>query len=277
MAAASPRKLIALDLDGTLLDHRGRLTDRTVAAIEATVNAGFQVVLATGRPPHMAVPVTESLVGTVRHVVGGNGSIISTFPAALDEDPELLHLIGFDLEDALTVISTLREHDREFGFAMATDAGFAHEPGFADLMPAAVHDDPVADVTVIGGTQAFKLLAFHATRSVHDLIAAVPHLIAGRTGTELLVSHMGAEAIEIGPVHADKQVGLQWLCDHLGVNAADVIAIGDEWNDLTMLEWAGRAVAVGNAADRVKEVADEVIGSNHADGVAEFLESLVND
>lgn len=272
----SSTKLIALDLDGTLLDGAGRLTDRATDAIRAVVDHGFLVVLATGRPPHLAVAVTEQLIGTVRHVVGGNGSIISTFPTTADTDPELLHLIGFDIDDALSVVTTLRDHDDRYGFALATDAGFAHEAGFAELMPAAVSDDPVADVTAIGGTQAFKLMAFHATLSVHELLTAVPNLIGGRTSTELLVSHMGADAVEIGPADADKCTGLRWLCDHLGVAAADVIAIGDEWNDLTMLEWAGHGVAMGNAADRVKAVADEVIGAHTDHGVAAFLESLID-
>jgi Cof subfamily protein (haloacid dehalogenase superfamily) len=268
-------KLIALDLDGTLLDEHGRVTKRAVAAIEAVVDAGFLAVIATGRPPHMAIPVTEALAGTVRHVVGANGSIISTFPETVDADPELLHLIGFDIDDAFNVITALRDHDVGYGFALATDAGFAHEPGFADRMPAAVHDGPVPDATAIGGTQAFKLMAFHPTQSVHDLIATVPNLIGGRTTIELLVSHVGADAVEIGPADADKCTGVRWLCDHLGVKAADVIAVGDEWNDLTMLEWAGRGVAMGNADDRVKAVADEVIGSHAEDGVAIFLESLL--
>ncbi len=275
MPIAPSPKLIALDLDGTLLDERGRVTKRAVAAIEAVVDAGFLAVIATGRPPHMAIPVTEALAGTVRHVVGANGSIISTFPETVDADPQLLHLIGFDIDDAINVITALRDHDAGYGFALATDTGFAHEPGFADLMPAAVHDDPVPDATAIGGTQAFKLMAFHATQSVHDLIATVPNLIGGRTTTELLVSHVGADAVEIGPADADKCTGVRWLCDHLGVKAADVIAVGDEWNDLTMLEWAGRGVAMGNADDRVKAVADEVIGSHAEDGVAIFLESLL--
>lgn len=269
-------KLIALDLDGTLLDGAGRLTDRSVSAIRAVVDHGFLVVLATGRPPDLAVAVTEQLIGTVRHVVGGNGSIISTFPTTAGSEPELLHLIGFDIDDAYAVVTTLRDHDHGYGFALATDAGFAHEVGFAELMPAAVNDDPVADVTVIGGTQAFKLLAFHATRSVHQLLADVPNLIGGRTSTELLVSHMGADAVEIGPADADKCTGLRWLCDHLAVDAADVIAIGDEWNDLTMLEWAGRGIAMGNAAERVKAVADEVIGTHTDHGVAVYLESLLD-
>ncbi len=275
MHAASTPKLIALDLDGTLLDHTGSMGERAVVAIETVVRAGHQVVIATGRPPHMAVPVTERLVGTVRHIVGGNGSIIATFPATLDEEPGLLHLTGFDIDDALNVIAVLRDHDSAFRFALATDAGFAHEPGFGELMPAAVHDEPVPDVTVIGGTQAFKLLAFHQRQSVHELIATVPNLIGGHTSTELLVSHMGAEAVEIGPADADKCTGLRWLCEHLGVVADDVIAIGDEWNDLTMLEWAGHGVAMGNAAERVKGVADEIIGTNSEDGVARFLESFL--
>ncbi len=270
-------KLIALDMDGTLLDDRGRMSERAVAAIEAAVRAGHQVVIATGRPPHMAVPVSERLIGTVRHIVGGNGSIIATFPATPDEEPTLLHLIGFDIDDALTVIAELREHDPAFRFALATDAGFAHEPGFGELMPAAVHDEPVPDVTVVGGTQAFKLLAFHERHSVHELIATVPNLIGGHTSSELIVSHMGAEAVEIGPADADKCTGLRWLCDHLDVLAEDVIAIGDEWNDLTMLEWAGRGVAMGNAAERVKDVADEIIATNSDDGVALFLESFLEE
>ncbi|MEP6296631.1 MAG: HAD hydrolase family protein, partial [Ilumatobacter sp.] len=208
-------------------------------------------------------------------VVGGNGSIIATFPAAAGGESTVLHLIGFDIDDAVGVIATLRDHDDGYGFALATDAGFAHEPGFADRMPAAVHDDPVPDVTVLGGTQAFKLMAFHASRSVHELLATVPNLIGGTTSSELLVSHMGADAVEIGPADADKCTGLRWLCDHLGVTAADVIAIGDEWNDLTMLEWAGRGVAMGNAADRIRQIADEVIGHHAEDGVAIYLESLL--
>lgn len=268
-------KLIALDLDGTLLNSSGSMSDRSVAAIEAVTAAGHQVVLATGRPPHVAVPVTEQLCGTVRHIVGGNGSIVATFPSTPTGESTLLHLIGFPLDDAAAAVTALRANDDRYGFALATDNGFAHEHGFAELMPAAVTDASVPDVLAIGGTQAFKLLAYHATRSVHQLLDIVPAIIAPVTNGTLAVSHMGADAVEIGPADADKCTGLRWLCDHLGVEAADVIAIGDEWNDLTMLEWAGRGVAVGNARDRVRAIADEVTASNDDDGVAAVLEALI--
>ncbi|MFW2335242.1 HAD family hydrolase, partial [Ilumatobacter sp.] len=81
----------------------------------------------------------------------------------------------------------------------------------------------------------------------------------------------------IGPASDDKGAGLRWLCDHLHVDADRVIAIGDELNDLSMLEWAGRGVAVANADERVREAADDVIGSNLDDGVAIFLERFVSD
>lgn len=273
-------KLIALDMDGTLLDDFGRLTRRTVTALQSASSAGHTVVLATGRPPAMAVAVARELAGTITHIVGANGSMIATFPALVDDEPEVLHVMGFTVDDATRYVTTLRRHDHDFAFALATDRGFAHEAGFADLMPAAVPDDPVADVLALGGTTAFKLFAFHRSWPVQQLLERIPQLLAdnppaGGWASEPLVSHMGADAVEIGPGGADKRAGLQWLCALLGVDRNDVIAVGDEWNDLTMLEWAGRGVAMGNADERVRDVADETIGTNTDDGVAHFLETLV--
>jgi Cof subfamily protein (haloacid dehalogenase superfamily) len=265
--------LIALDLDGTLLDGAGQVTPRAIDAIAAATTDGHRIVIATGRPPDMAVRATEELVGLATHIVGGNGTIISTFPAARDEQPELVHVSGFDVDAATEVITTLRHHDAEFGFALATDRGFAHEPGFAELMPAAVHDAPVDDALSIGGSTAFKLLVFHRERSVAALLSEVPALIS-HLGTDFAVRHMGADAVEIGPTADDKGAGLRWLCGHLGIESTVVIAVGDELNDLSMLEWAGRGVAVANADERILDIADHVIGSHVEDGVAIFLEQL---
>ncbi len=222
----------------------------------------------------MALRATRQLAGSVSHIVGGNGTLISTFPAGQHDAPELLHVSGFEFAAAIDVITALRRHDPGFGFALATDRGFVHEHGFAELMPAAVHDDPVDDVVAIGGATAFKLLVFHMERTVEALLDEVPPVIA-HLGTDFAVRHMGADAVEIGPAADDKGAGLRWLCSHLDLDADDVIAVGDELNDLTMLEWAGRGVAVENADARVRAAADDVIGSHLADGVAIFLEQLV--
>lgn len=272
-------KLIALDLDGTLLNEVGRVTAQSVSAITRVTQAGHRVVLATGRSPEMAFPVTTMLAGIITHIVGGNGSIISTFPCTPGDKPELIHLSGFALTDAVDIIRHLRSVDSGLRFALATDAGFAHEPGFAELMPAAVHDRSVADVTTLGGTIAFKLAVFHERKSVHNLLNMLPALIAElplADASGYSVSHMGAEAAEIGPGETDKCAGLRWLCTDLGVAQTDVIAVGDEWNDLTMLEWAGRGIAMGNADQRVQDAADETIGANTDEGIADFLDSLLS-
>ena len=104
-----------------------------------------------------------------------------------------------------------------------------------------------------------------------ELLDLIPPII----GTDLVVSHMGTEAVELGPVGADKGAGLRWLCAHLDIDAADVLVFGDEINDLAMFSFAGRSVAVANASPTVRAAADEVTESNDDDGVAKVIESLL--
>jgi len=260
------RKLIALDLDGTLLGRTGDVSERNVAAVRAAAAAGHHVVIATGRPLHLVADLADQLGDAVSYIVGTNGSMIGTFP-----DAALVRLMGFDFALAHEAIVSVRAALPGTGFALATDAGLAHEPGFAERMPAVVDADPIDDVLTLGGGEAYKLFAFHDDVSVAELLAEVPaHLPTG-----LSANHMGADAIDIGLDTIDKCSGLRWVCDELGVEAADVIAFGDEWNDLTMLEWAGRGVAMANADARVRAAADEVAPANTADGVAVVLERLL--
>ncbi len=276
-----PAGLIAIDLDGTLLGAGGELSERTAAAVRSAGRAGYRVVLATGRPPHLVTDLADRIGGAVTHVVATNGSVISTFPHDGEGSAELLHLLSFRIDQARSIIESLRRHDDGYGFAFATDAGFAHEAGFAQRMPAAVTDPDVDDVLALGGTQAFKLFAFHERHTAHELIDLLPPLVdAALTAAELAtepfaVSHMGADAVEIGPATTDKAAGLRWLCDHLGVDRVEVVAFGDEWNDLTMLDWAGCGIAMANADERVRAIADEIAPDHTDDGVGQIIERLV--
>jgi hydroxymethylpyrimidine pyrophosphatase-like HAD family hydrolase len=138
-------------------------------------------------------------------------------------------------------------------------------------MPAVVDQDPVPDILAVGGSEVYKLFAFHDDLSVAQLLERAPeYLPAG-----LAANHLGADAIDIGPKTIDKCAGLRWVCEQLGVEAADVIAFGDEWNDITMLEWAGRGVAMANADSRVQRAGNEITASNADDGVAVVLEELL--
>lgn len=267
LAIVLPR-LIATDLDGTLLNSRGEVSARNVAALRAAHAAGVIIVFATGRPAVVASREIAAVGAAVGYGVMANGSMICTLP-----DGEQLHSIGFPSTLAVAAIQRLRSHDPLFGFALATDRGFTEEVGFAERMPVHHRRETVDDVLVghDGATEAIKLLAFHHSHSAVELLDIIPPIL----GTDLVVSHMGTEAVELGPVGADKGAGLRWLCAHVGVDAADVMVFGDQINDLAMFEFAGRSVAVGNAPAVVRAAATEVTASNDDDGVARTIESLL--
>jgi hydroxymethylpyrimidine pyrophosphatase-like HAD family hydrolase len=186
-----------------------------------------------------------------------------------------LRVVEFRAALAFDAVRRLRAADSGFGFALATDRTFSHEDGFLQRMPVQ-HGGPapVADVLVghDDAELAIKLLVFHHHHGADELLEMVPSLL----GRSLEATHMGAEAIELGPPGADKGTGLSWLCDHLAIDPADALVYGDEINDLAMMRIAGRSVAVANAAPSVLAAADETCASNADDGVAAHIEQLLN-
>ena len=198
-----------------------------------------------------------------------NGTIVCTLPEA-----RVLHSVSFSAAVARDAVLALRASDPGLGIALATDRGFTAEHGFNARMPVHAGNTEV-DNALVGhddAVEAIKLLAFHPTRDAHDLIEHLPSVL----GPSLTVNHMGADAVEIAPAGADKGIGLQWLCEHLGIGADDVWVFGDEINDLPMFPFAGHRVAVGNANPAVRAAADEVTASNADDGVALVIERLLS-
>jgi Cof subfamily protein (haloacid dehalogenase superfamily) len=261
-------RLIATDLDGTLLGADGALSPRSARALQAAAAAGIVVVFATGRPPMIAGREVDAAGSGVHYGVMANGTIVCTLP-----EVEVLHSVSFSAAVARDAVRTLRLHDPAIGIGLATDRGFTAEHGFHERMPVHAGNAEVDDALVghDDAVDAIKLLAFHPTRTAHELMAELP-LVLGPT---LTVNHMGAEAVEIAPAGADKGVGLQWLCRHLDIDADDVWVFGDEINDLPMFSVAGHRVAVQNAHATVRDAADEVTASNADDGVALVIERLL--
>jgi hypothetical protein len=245
------------------------LRPRSAAALQAAADAGITVVFATGRPPIVAGHEIAAAGHGVHYGVMANGTIICTLP-----DAQVLHAITFGTHMARAAVAALRATDPDYGFALATDRGFTAEPGFHERMPVQHGpNEPVADALVGHDDSEYtiKLLAFHRHHGAHELLRRMPAVV----GPELVVSHMGAEAVELAPAGADKGVGLRWLCDHLGIDGAHVLVFGDEINDLPMFAVAGRRIAVGNANPAVRDAADEVTASNADDGVAQAIERLL--
>src|SRR4029078_3965748 len=149
----------------------------------------------------------------VAYGVMANGSMICTLP-----NGESLYTIRFPTTLAIEAIGKLRAHDAPFGVALATDRGFSEEVGFAERMPVFHSRATVDDVLTghDGATETTKLLAFHHQHSALELLDIIPPIV----GADLVVSHMGTEAVELGPPRADKGAGARWLCAQLRIDGA---------------------------------------------------------
>lgn len=260
-------RLIATDLDGTLLRADGEISARTRAAIAAAQTAGLIVVFVTARPPRDVMAIAEHL-GVTGIAVCSNGAIVQDL--ATGETHRHVRLCS-DLARDLVVELRLAEP----GVSFATEHGhrIGQEPGFPDFFADAVHHHPpwVDQAEALCVEALTKLLIHHADHTAEALM----HRVRGHAGDRAEVIWSGGPFIEIAPSGVSKGAGLAALCDTLGITPAEVVAFGDMPNDLPMLLYAGRGVAVANAHPDVLAAADEVTAANDDDGVALVIESLL--
>jgi Cof subfamily protein (haloacid dehalogenase superfamily) len=254
-------RLVATDLDGTLVRSDGALSQFTHDVIAELDERGVPVVFVTGRPLRWAEEVFR-YVGAHGLAVVSNGALV--WDVARGE-VDLVREVPVDV--GLAVCRAIRAAVPGSAFAVETMAGIALETEFLER-------HPVPDGSRRGGLEeifdapALKLLARHEELSAQEFwdraLAAVADLaVVTWSSTSAL--------LEISAAGVTKASTLALLCDRLGVAAADVIAFGDMPNDLPMLEWAGRSWAMANAHPTVVDAADQVAPSNDEDGVATVL------
>jgi hydroxymethylpyrimidine pyrophosphatase-like HAD family hydrolase len=262
---ASPR-LVAIDVDGTLIGSDHEISERTVRALAAVRAAGVLVVIASGRP----FAVVGPLAVHADWVVSGNGVQVTHIETHTDGG---VHAYETTFPRAAAVVYVERARVLVPGvrFSVVTDTDIGYEPGFERFAPAnALPGRRVDDVLAVGGERVVRLIAYHEAYGPVELAP----LLAG-IDPDLVAEYRGFGGVEIGPHGVDKAVALGWLVTHLGLTPADVWAFGDGINDVDMLRWAGRGIAMGNAHESLAAVADEVTLSNDDDGVAVVLERLV--
>jgi hypothetical protein len=259
-------RLIAVDVDGTLLGSDGRISRRTTAALDEARRRGVYVVVATGRPAVFAQRVLRDLPAAT-HLVSANGAEVATASG------EVLHRLAMDRPRATALVERLRVDVPGIGFSLITEHEAVYEPGFEQLLPhAMIPGRRVRDVLTAVGREAHRVCAFHAALGAHGLLAVIPSPLPDGT----VVTHGGIDAVDLLPSAADKATGLALLAERLGIEAAQVVAFGDQRNDHGMLRWAGLGVAMGNADDETKGHADEISASNDDDGIAIVVERLLD-
>ncbi|WP_341746866.1 HAD family hydrolase [Dermatophilus congolensis] len=278
VGAARP-SLIATDLDGTLLDERGRVSVRTKRALQGVWEAGIRTVFVTARPPRWLVPLEEA--------VDGHGVVICANGAFVYQvaDRQMLWSRGIDCALVVQLASELRSLLPGAGFAAERTTGAYVDEVFAELASGDAlavsagdglcvyeHVGPIDEVDGVVG----KLLVRAAVLEQPGACEEVVEQIARLVGSRAQVAFSGALGLaEIGPAGVTKASTLAQWCAQEGIFPEQVWAFGDMPNDLPMLEWAGRSFAVANAHPSVRALAHMTVGAHDADGVAEVLESLV--
>ena len=261
-------RLIASDLDGTLFGADHQPASETVDAVNAAVDAGIVVVAATGRSWFRGVDLATGTGARIHQFIGSNGghrmNVASrTLEERLAFTPDVVHAI------IRSVSATLG--DVGFGFELAD--GMRWTERFVELTPINLNGSrrPASPVPVDRFDEVGKMFVAHPEFGMIDLVDLIDPVVPG----EVNVTTSGVPFVELTPPGADKGSAVARFAATIGVDAGDVLAFGDNQNDLSLLEWAGHGVAMGNALDIVKEVADEVTGTNLEFGVADVIRRVI--
>lgn len=259
-------KLVAIDIDGTLINKNRQITPRTKGAIKEIRQLGVEVTLCTGRMLAAAKPFAEEL-DLVLPLITYNGGLV-----VHHESKEIVYQRSLARDFATEIIKGAREK----GFAINY-----------------YHDDQLLVEKLTEGSKRYAEYSDVPLVKVDDLLSLpfdpLKLLLIGETGElekfqqqckaklgdEIYITRSWPIFLEFLDSKATKGQGLKQLTDYLGFEKSQVIGIGDNYNDLAMFHHAGVKIAMGNAENVLKEAADFVTGTNEEDGVAQVLEKII--
>lgn len=265
---SSGRRLIALDIDGTVMHEDGTITDAVTEAITRVAAQGDEVMLATGRSPSSTLPVLARLGIAPEFVVCCNGAV------TLRRDSEGGYRVEIvETFDPTDVLETIRRSlpDAHYAVEDAAGAFFYTEafPGGA-VMGAETTHVPFEELL---GRLCTRVVVISPATGIDEFTALVEEM-----GLHQVSYAIGWTAwLDIAPNGVNKSTALEVVRQELGIERSDVVALGDGRNDIEMLTWAaaeGAGLAMGQAPDEVRAVASAVIPTVHEDGVAAALSGL---
>ena len=261
-------RVVALDIDGTLLkwvdgqtEDYETITPEVYDAVHRALDAGAHIVLASGRSPHGMTRIADLLdipreEGDQLWVVASNGAVVFRYPPM-----EVVHEETFDAAPAVAAVLEHHPHalvaveEREVG-------GYRVNRVFPDGELSG--EQIITHVDDIVGEPVSRVIIRDPNATADDFIELAGKL--GLHGTDYVVGWTAW--LDLAPVGVSKASGLQHVVDKIGLGAADVLAIGDGRNDIEMLRWAGRGVALGQAVDEVMDAADAVTAPVNDEGAA---------
>lgn len=264
--------LVAVDMDGTLLHNDKSISDYTINVLRKIVEKGILLVPASGRPLNgMKAAVLNNVKG-IKYAICSNGAMLMDV-----QKEKSINETGIPTEKALKALAYLEQFP--VAVYVHTDKGtFRAEgwekTGFSEKYPYIRFSEGnvknLGEFLRTSGVNVMKMGAFVLTDELAPKLlekgSPIPGIAFLRTGDGI---------IELNSTNASKGNALCILCEKLGIQLENVLAIGDNENDISMLQAAGISAAMGNAEDDVKQAAKFVAGNNEEDGAAHFLEEWV--
>ncbi|MFE5258149.1 HAD family hydrolase [Streptomyces coelicoflavus] len=276
-AAATRPRLIATDLDGTLLRDDKSVSPRTVAALAAAEKAGIEVFFVTGRPARWMDVVSAHVHGHGLAICGNGAAVVD-----LHGGPgrhRFVKVRELPQENALDAVRLLREAAPGTVYAVEQTYGFHQEPAYPklhmedpdDLLPA---EEILAPRGRAAAEPVLKILAFHPELDPDGFLTLARLAIGDRAN---VTRSSPSALLEISGPDVSKASTLALCCAERGISHEEVVAFGDMPNDVEMLTWAGRSYAMGNAHPDVVAAASGRTVANNDDGVAVVIERMLAD
>ena len=261
------RLLVALDVDGTILDINGRVSERMMASLARLRTYGVQIVISTGRGIQAALPVAYHVGLTDGWMICANGAVTLRMDPAAPGGYEIADAVTFDPADAIAALTR------------AVPDGIVAVEVLGDGFKVS---RPFPDGELIEAQRVVSLEEMSA-QPVTRVVLRAPGMDVGEFSA--LVAGCGLHSVEyaigwtawldVAPEGVTKASALQALAARLGTGASRTIAVGDGTNDVEMLRWAGIGAAMGSAPESVKESSDIVTGPVWHDGCAALLDAVV--
>ena len=266
-------KLLALDMDGTVLNSQKKITPRTVAAIKGLSERGVNVVVSSGRG-RAEINDYPEILAVMNYGILNSGGLLFDF---FKDNPIKIHALS---EEIILKLIEFGLEERAMIHMLTPRKSIANESDISDMAAfdmAVYHDmfnriclrcDDFKKYVRENPGEVIKVNLYHRDKDSRDrnLERIKPF--------NLSISFAEANNLEMSPANITKGSGLRELCDFLKIDIAEAVAVGDAHNDREILQVAGLGVAMGNSSDEIKKLADFVTLDNDNDGVAAAIEKI---
>lgn len=266
------RQLVAIDIDGTLVNSSGEITEKVYESIKKAKSKDVHIALCSGRPNFGLKPIIEKLPqGSIEYVIAHNGAMVQEVQTGKVISASCLQkkdlLIFQKINERLGLHLSFYDFDHLYTLSKEINGGMAR-----NILTQQCMIQVLGDLEDAPEEEILKIQFLEDDPAIIDkLIEEIPKDLYEK----YYIVRSVIDNLEVMDKNVNKWFGISKLAKYLGIPGKNVVGIGDEENDREMLENAGLSIVMGNASDKIKELADFVTKTNDEHGVAYALEKIV--